>query len=51
LIGSVEGRQGTTPYAWWAGRFGLWPLWLLAITIVLIAFRAVSVRASSTKRL
>jgi apolipoprotein N-acyltransferase len=51
LIGSVEGRQGITPFAWWAGRFGLWPLWLLAITIVLIAFRAVSVRASSTKRL
>ena len=30
LEGSVEGRTGTTPYAWWAARFGLSPLWLLA---------------------
>ncbi len=29
LEGRVEGRTGTTPVAWWAGRFGLWPVWLL----------------------
>lgn len=29
LEGEVQGRSGTTPFAWWAGRFGLWPLWLL----------------------
>ena len=23
---SVQGRTGTTPFAWWAGRFDLWPL-------------------------
>ena len=34
LEGLVEGRTGTTPFAWWAGRFGLWPLWLLFSLIV-----------------
>ena len=34
LEGLVEGRSGTTPFAWWAGRFGLWPLWLLCSLIV-----------------
>jgi len=34
LEGLVEGRSGTTPFAWWAGRFGLWPLWLLFSLIV-----------------
>jgi len=29
LVGEVEGRAGVTPYAWWAARAGLWPLWLL----------------------
>jgi apolipoprotein N-acyltransferase len=38
LVGEVEGRTGTTPYASWAGRFGLWPLWLFAIGILLVAF-------------
>ena len=37
LIGEVEGRSGVTPYAWWAARFGLWPLWLMAIATVLVA--------------
>jgi apolipoprotein N-acyltransferase len=26
LQGEVQGREGVTPFAWWAGRFGLWPL-------------------------
>lgn len=34
LSGSVEGRSGTTPYAAWAGRFGLWPLIGLALAVV-----------------
>ena len=29
LDGEVQGRSGITPYAWWVGRFGLWPLWAL----------------------
>ena len=38
LEGQVEGRQGLTPFAWWAARFGLWPLWA-AGAIVLVAAR------------
>jgi apolipoprotein N-acyltransferase len=34
LVGRVQGRVGTTPYAWWAGRFGLWPLFLLALAVL-----------------
>jgi len=45
LVGTVEGRSGTTPFAWWVGRFGLWPLWLLSIAIVFIAVRARPARA------
>ncbi len=33
LVGQVEGRTGITPYAWWAARLGLWPLWLLGAAI------------------
>jgi apolipoprotein N-acyltransferase len=38
LVGQVQGRSGITPYASWAARFGLWPLWLFAIGILLVAF-------------
>ncbi|MEY2893196.1 MAG: hypothetical protein RJA98_3104 [Pseudomonadota bacterium] len=33
LQGEVTGRRGLTPYARWAGRWGLWPLlgWALAL--------------------
>lgn len=34
LEGQVQGREGTTPFAWWAGRFGLAPLWTLALAVV-----------------
>ena len=40
LVGTVEGRSGITPYAWWAARFGLWPWWVLIAATVLIASRA-----------
>lgn len=26
LQATVQGMSGVTPYAWWAGRWGLWPL-------------------------
>jgi apolipoprotein N-acyltransferase len=50
LVGEVEGRSGTTPYAWWAGRFGLWPLWLLAIAIILVAGRALPAGMNGMKK-
>jgi apolipoprotein N-acyltransferase len=34
LVASVEGRAGLTPYAFWVSRFGLWPLWGLALAIM-----------------
>jgi apolipoprotein N-acyltransferase len=37
LVGEVEGRTGITPYAWWVSRYGLWPLWGLALLIVAAA--------------
>ena len=35
LEASVEGRRGTTPYARWAGRWGLAPLWVGGLALVL----------------
>ncbi|MCY1162712.1 Apolipoprotein N-acyltransferase [compost metagenome] len=37
LVGEVEGRSGTTPYAWWASRFGLWPWWALIVLVLAFA--------------
>ncbi len=37
LAGVVEGRDGLTPYARWAGRWGLWPVWGLCLAVVLLA--------------
>lgn len=42
LEGEVEGRHGLTPYARWAGTFGLWPLLLAALGAV--AFVALAPR-------
>ena len=33
LTASVQGMTGVTPYAWWAGRFGLWPLVMLGLLL------------------
>ena len=35
LDATVQGRTGLTPFAWWASRFGLWPLALGALGVVL----------------
>ena len=40
LEGEVEGRQGLTPYARWAGAYGLWPLALAALALALLVARA-----------
>jgi apolipoprotein N-acyltransferase len=37
LDGVVQGREGLTPFAWWASRFGLWPLTALAVLVVALA--------------
>ena len=34
LDGIYEGRQGLTPYAWWAGHAGLKPLWWVCLGLV-----------------
>jgi apolipoprotein N-acyltransferase len=34
LIGSFEGRNGLTPFAYWASTWGLWPLWGLCLAVV-----------------
>jgi apolipoprotein N-acyltransferase len=33
LEADVEGRVGLTPYAFWVSRFGLWPLWGMALLV------------------
>lgn len=38
LVGQVEGRDAApTPYAQWAGRWGLWPLWAMGGLALLVA--------------
>ena len=44
LDAEVQGRTGLTPFAAWAARFGLWPLWLLAVLIVVVSARRAPVR-------
>lgn len=34
LVADVEGRYGRTLYAQWVSRFGLWPLWMVALLVV-----------------
>lgn len=34
LAASVSGRSGLTPYARWASRWGLWPMWGVCLGIV-----------------
>ncbi|WP_372826329.1 apolipoprotein N-acyltransferase [Polaromonas sp.] len=40
LVGEVEGRNGLTPYVQWVSRFGLWPFWLGAAFVVVLAWVA-----------
>jgi apolipoprotein N-acyltransferase len=47
LTGLVEGRagdalsgDGITPFAYWVARYGLWPIWLISVAIVIIAASA-----------
>lgn len=49
LEASVQGRSGLTPFARWASRWGLWPLWggCLAAVLLVIAGRHLARRRSS----
>ncbi len=38
LLGEVEGRLGTTPFAWWVSRWGLLPYWLAAASVTMVCF-------------
>ena len=40
LTGTFEGRTGLTPFAWWAGHWGLKPLWAVCLLISFWAWRA-----------
>jgi apolipoprotein N-acyltransferase len=33
LTGQVQGYEGVTPYAWWAGRWGLMPLFAFGLLV------------------
>ncbi|HEY9068220.1 MAG TPA: apolipoprotein N-acyltransferase, partial [Burkholderiaceae bacterium] len=39
LNAEVVARSGLTPFAWWASRFGLWPLWAIAVLAVALLAR------------
>ncbi len=47
LTGTVQGRDGVTPYAWWVSRLGLWPLWLLGLAPVFAALARLRRRAAT----
>jgi apolipoprotein N-acyltransferase len=42
LLARAQGREGVTPYAAWAGRLGLWPLWLLGVGVAVAAVLSAS---------
>jgi len=45
LQGQVQGRSGLTPFARWAARWGLWPLWLTGLSA--LAWAAIARRRSA----
>ncbi len=44
LLGTVRAGQGMTFFAWWASRFGLWPLFIGALLILGVYGAALRVR-------
>ncbi len=50
LEAQVQGREGLTPYARWASRWGLWPLWLACLGVVATVALAGRVRSRRRSR-
>jgi apolipoprotein N-acyltransferase len=50
LTATFEGREGLTPFAWWAARFSLWPLALLAALLAVLAAVLVPLWAARAAR-
>lgn len=48
LVAEVEGRSGLTPYARWAGAFGLWPL--IGLSAAVLAWRGLAARRARQGR-
>jgi apolipoprotein N-acyltransferase len=48
LEATAEGREGLTPFAWWAARAGLWPL--LGAALLVVALAAATARKSRQGR-
>lgn len=49
LHAEVEGRNGLTPYARWMASLGLWPFWLMALSVVLAAGLSAGLRRSPSR--
>ncbi|WP_300655660.1 apolipoprotein N-acyltransferase, partial [Hydrogenophaga sp.] len=52
LEATVEGRSGVTPYAQWTARWGLTPMWIgcLVLVLVIASLRSLGRRGGRTRR-
>jgi apolipoprotein N-acyltransferase len=50
LEAQVQGREGLTPYARWASRWGLWPLWMGCMGVVATVLLAGRMRSRRRSR-
>jgi apolipoprotein N-acyltransferase len=48
LMGQFDGRTGLTPYAWWAGHWGLKPLWAVCLCLCAWAWLTRGVKQRAT---
>ncbi|MDP2252053.1 MAG: nitrilase-related carbon-nitrogen hydrolase, partial [Hydrogenophaga sp.] len=52
LEATVQGRSGITPYAQWTARWGLMPMWVgcLVLVLVIASLRSLGRRGGRTRR-